>query len=47
MKAFPLREFPEQFATQPLAVAYVTDANANDYVDFGAPQRIRGALGAG
>jgi hypothetical protein len=47
VKAFPLRDFPEQFATQPLPVAYVTDPNTDAYLDFGASQRIRGELGAG
>jgi hypothetical protein len=42
-----LRELPPQFADQPLPVSYVTDPDTENTVDFGAPQRITGRLGAG
>jgi hypothetical protein len=47
VKAFPLRDFPPQFASQPLPVAYVTDPNTENYLDFGAAQRIPGRLAPG
>lgn len=46
VKGFPLRDFPPQFATRPLRVAYVTDPTTEDYADFGAPQRLTGRLAA-
>ncbi len=47
VKAFPLRDFPSQFASQALPIAYVTDTNTEDYEDFGAAQRIPGRLAPG
>jgi hypothetical protein len=44
VKALPLRDFPPQFASRPLSVVYLTDPNTEDYLDFGAPQRIHGRL---
>jgi hypothetical protein len=47
VKSFPLRDLPPQFASRPLAVAYVTSPLTANYEDFGAPQRIPGRLSPG